>query len=438
MLTELINQLGRSDREQKIKAIETLGQLGEPKALGSLVRTLQKHEDDPEIKEVICDALGDLGDLRAVSPLISHLRDEDEDVRAAAFSALYNIGHKQANSLPDQLDWESGFADPTAELTQVAWQIDFEAIKILQNSLNDKDFEVRIGAIYTLGQLGVMNSLESVAQLLYQDPHHEVRSAAAYALGQFGLKGASDFVLQALQWTWNQNPAHPEIRNSIIRALNELERSDAGPTFLQALQDPDEIIRQLAVMGIGRLRWSEGLDAVCQTLSDPVTDVRRNAAYALSYLADPRSIQSLVYATANQSSEVRNAIIYTLKKFPKEVVLNEIQKALTSDNEEIRSGCAYLLGSIPHEQLLTHALQDPVPKVRKSAALSIGNGQMLVMQNSLKTALSDEHWTVRTAAVEGLRRLGDPQVLPTLYQHQTDSHPVVQNAIKMAIQTLEK
>ena len=84
--------------EHKIQAIEEVGDLRDPKCVGTLVRSIQHSHF--EMREAICDALGMIGDLRATQPLLSLLKDEHEDVRGAAFSALFQIGETRSSAMP--------------------------------------------------------------------------------------------------------------------------------------------------------------------------------------------------------------------------------------------------------------------------------------------------------------------------------------------------
>ena len=430
MITQHIDALNNGDLQQRLQAVETLGVSNNPKAVGPLVRALHKAPD--VLREAICEALGVLGDLRATSPLLSHLRDDSEDVRAAAFTSLFMIGEKRASAMPDASAWESNFANPNEALTQIAWQTDLEAVKILYEALKDPDPEVKIGASYTLGQLGILSALEPISQLLYYDPDEEVQAAAAFALGAFGALGQRTLILQALSWAWQNSAGKLELQNGVLRALSDLEDPQSIPIFLSALQHPDAVIRQLAVIGVGRLKAQDGLSTLCTLLRDPDVGVRRNAAYALGHLNATEAIYSLIYATSAQSSEVRNAIAYTLKKLPRDQVQESIRYCINAEDEEIRIAAAYLLGHIEDEAGLKMALQDNSPKVRKSAALSVGNAKVLTLRTTLHTVLQDVDWSVRVGALEGLKRLGDPASLKAIAPLRSDSHPVVQSAAEAA------
>jgi HEAT repeat protein len=438
--------------EAASRAAGQLGALGDPKAVGPLVRALSAPS--PELREAICDALGALGDLRATNPLLSALRDPHEDVRGAAFTALLVIGQRRANAMPDASAWESHFADPTAALTQIAWQTDVEAVKLLQAALGDADAEVRIGAAYTLSHLGVLSALEPIAQLLYHDPDEEVRGAAAYSLGELALRGTrqtADFAAQALAWAWSRPGVDNATQGAALRALSELGRPEAARLFYEALSHPDAVLRQLAVMGLGRLRDAAALPHLSAALHDPDYGVRRNAAYAIGFLvttppgapaqAQPadlhaRVARAVVAGAAGQGGEERAALGASLRRVPRSVALSAIAEALRGGEPPARAAAAYLLGHVPDELGLKEALRDPDAEVRKRAALAAGSAQLPALRLPLEATLADPEWSARVAAAEGLRRLQDPRALTALRAALGDPHPVAQNAIEAAVAAL--
>jgi hypothetical protein len=97
-LTNIIISLpiaGLKDEEENLRtgAAETLGKIGDKRAVESLIEALR--DEDCDVRKEAAYALGEIGDKRAVEPLIAALRDEDSGVREAAASALGEIGDKR-------------------------------------------------------------------------------------------------------------------------------------------------------------------------------------------------------------------------------------------------------------------------------------------------------------------------------------------------------
>ncbi|MCA9545659.1 MAG: HEAT repeat domain-containing protein [Myxococcales bacterium] len=419
----------------RANACEALGLLGDKKAVGPLVHALRDLDGD--VRAAACEAMGRLQDPRAIPPLVSMLRDDDETVRGEAFAALLAIGQARAAALPLDLLAGEDPRNPSLQATQIVWPADLEAIKLLDESLADGDPEVRIGAAYALGALGIVGSFNALAWLLTEDPDLDVRAAAAAAIGQLGRAGdrrAETMLVQA----WERVRGDGEVAVDVVRALVELGAKGAFFVFEQALHHADERVRQLATLGLAGSGDPAATPRLCRALRDPHTGVRRNAAAALARLGDPLAGDKLIQAaTPDEAAEVRAAIGEALSRMPLDRVQPALTRALASQQAAERAAAAYLMGHVHDGEGLRRALQDAVPAVRKAAALSLGNAGRPADRQPLEAALGDPEWRVRVAAAEGLRRLGDPAAIPALARRAADDHPVVRNAITLAQRALE-
>lgn len=445
MLDQSLRALSSDDPAVVEQAIITLGESKDPKAVAPLVRSLLRFKGHASITALICDALGELGDLRATQALLSQLRDPDEGVRESAFTALFEIGQRRANAMPDASMWAEGFADPNEALTQIAWQTDLEAVQLLIRSLDEEEAEVKIGALYTLGQLGFVGALTQISRELF-NPHDEVAAAAAFSLGELARLGSeqtSRSVCQSLYQVWMAESLGAESRTQVLRAAaectvkDENARNHLANILVSGLERPEHTSRQLAVIGLGRLKDPRAASLIAARLLDDEVGVRRNAAYALGQLNTPESIELLVHNSIEQASEVRVAISSSLLRAPRELALNSVYKALNSADHRYRSMAAQLLGGLKDQNGLLKTLQDEDSRVRKNSALAIGAAGLSNLTLALIPMLNDPDWRVRAAVAEGLKRLKMQNVsAPLQARLELESHPVVQSAIERALHSL--
>lgn len=427
----LLRDLVQGDAEARMDAAEMLGASGDRRALGALIRVIK--DPDPDVRATVCEVLGGMADPRAVPPLVSALRDDDDDVRGEAFSALIRIGQDRAGKLPDYTGEDP--RAPSLALTQIVWPADLEAVKMLHEALEDPDPEVRIGALYALGRMGVAGAFDAVWGLLTVDPDDEVRTAAAFAMGDLVMAGEPRAV-PALVQVWPE--AHdPERAVVIVRALAESGHPEAHGVLLGALQHHDDRVRQLAVMGVAETRVPGGAEHLVACLRDDHVGVRRNAAYALGRLGATAQIAEMIAIVHENDAEVRHAVGEALGRLERGAVRDALTRAAGSD-AGLRQSAAYLRGVLREPAQLDQLIQDPEPEVRKDAALAMGNCALPQFRVHLANALTDDAWRVRVAGAEGLRRLGNPAALPTLEAHQHDEHPVVQNAVRNALEALRR
>jgi HEAT repeat protein len=452
MIDRHLYALNSQDLVQVEHAIIALGESNSSKAVAPLVRALHRFHQLPEVKALLCDALGELGDLRATQALLSHLRDPDAEVRESAFTALFAIGERRAHAMPDASSWDQGFSDPTTALTQIAWQTDHEAVSLLVKALQGDDQQVKVGALYTLGQLGFIGAFEQIKAALF-DHADDVNAAAAFALGELARQGSTEIsiaVCEALYQVWYREqsgglPLGLEAQIQVLRATAECVTSSPHPIVQQqvaalliaALDHTEHILRQLAVIGLGRLGDPRALPVLGQRLMDTESGVRRNAAYAIGALRASQGAHIIVESAAGQPSEVRVAMSWSLKRIPRRDVLNALDLGSSSASPKQRAVSAYLLGELSEGDRLAQMISDPNPEVRKSVVLAMGNTHVYTLYSLLIPTLEDDDWRVRTAAAEALKRLKSVQAISALnHRIELEDHSVVRNAINSALKSL--
>lgn len=146
----LIAALREGPERLRMRALEVLGWIGDPRALEPLVAALQSNPE--AIRMRAAEALGRIRDPRAVEPLIAALGDGDQYVRSYAAEALGEI------------------RDP-------------RAVEPLIQALEADDEGVRVDAVVALHQLGDLRAVKPLLALLKDGSIH-VRRAAGAALDE--------------------------------------------------------------------------------------------------------------------------------------------------------------------------------------------------------------------------------------------------------------
>ena len=143
-----------------------------------------------ELALVIINTLIDLGDPRAIPALVSCLRSDKEAVRGEALHGVIALSEQRASALPHDLLQDADPQNPSRALTQIIFPADLEALKVLDAHLHDQDPELRIAAAYGLGAMGAKSAAGSLRLLAINDVDEDVRTAASYALGQLVEAGS--------------------------------------------------------------------------------------------------------------------------------------------------------------------------------------------------------------------------------------------------------
>lgn len=169
--------LGDEDDLVRWHAAETLGKIGDERAVDPLISMLK--DENSSISRSAVKALADIGGP-AVAPLIAALQDEDPLVRWNANEALTAIGDTAVEPLILALKYNDLQVRRNAAkaLSHIR---DKRAVTPFINALKDEDGIVRWNAAKALGEMGDERAVAPLTSLL-QDDNMLVREVAAEAI----------------------------------------------------------------------------------------------------------------------------------------------------------------------------------------------------------------------------------------------------------------
>jgi HEAT repeat protein/cyclophilin family peptidyl-prolyl cis-trans isomerase len=221
-----------------------------------------------------------------------------------------------------------------------------------------------------------------------------------------------------------------------LKKISELEdkRSFGTGELLGYVSDPDPVVRQRAVVAMGRIQDPEALEALNGALSDQDSTVRSAALFAIGQLRDRKFVSAvaehlsfngmeklnaiealgkvggLVATNAlgplliEEEAETRRFAALGLARMNDSTWAEELVDLLADTSAEVRSAAAYAIGKInirQSENALYDRLQDPDPEVRMLAAEALGKIGG-IGDSGLFAPLSDPDWRVRVNAVKAL------------------------------------
>jgi hypothetical protein len=174
----LILALKKKNRNLRLGVIGALAEIQDPRAVSSLITMIR--DPSSEIRWQVAIALGEIGDPAALAAILEALRDTDKYVRYGAAVSLVKLGHKPA----DETEWAWYFSgmQEWEKLTEMGGP----AVLPLENLLLDKDSEVRIRAVRTLGEIGDRRAGPALIRSL-GDENRQVRWEAVLASQKCGV-----------------------------------------------------------------------------------------------------------------------------------------------------------------------------------------------------------------------------------------------------------
>jgi HEAT repeat protein len=325
-----------------LAAIKALGKIGDARAIEPLVEVLgtvsgewswrDTGMTDEGIRPSAAQALGEIGDARAVEPLIKALEDDDCDtVRKTAAEALGKIGEPAVEPLIKALG--KGNSAATEALDKLEWKPDTDELRAAY-LLAKLDWEGLVG----MGERAV----EPLTKALSSE-HSSIRGAAASALGWIGDEWPVEPLIKALG----------DGNSSAAEALGKIGDARAVEPLIKALEDVD--VRRAAVGALGEIgdaRAVEPLIGVLQCVSPRLrktfsSPMGESAAVALGKIGDAGAVEPLIGLLSYNDWRVRTNAAEALGMIGDVRAVDPLIGVLSDDEDEwVREAAAGALGDI--------------------------------------------------------------------------------------------
>ena len=238
----LVMALKHKDPAVAYEAVEALGEIGDPAAVGPLIDALYGDKYSG-IRWKAAEALTRIG-KEAVPYLVGALENPDEDVRWKAAIALGEIGDERAiDPLIRLLGDEDRFVRSRA--AYALGIMGEPVIGPLADALNDENADLRWGAVMALGRIQADSATGALIRAT-TDVNEGVRQEAMTALTASGKAGVA-VLLDALKW------AKKEEKINIIKVLAEIGSNEAIEPLMQLLEFADMETRPLIIRTIADL-----------------------------------------------------------------------------------------------------------------------------------------------------------------------------------------
>ncbi len=236
-------------------------------SLGAFVIIAKKNPGNPEIAKAVTiligvlkesrdveravETLGEIGDPRAIPALINVLSSEYRSAQNKAVDALVKIGNPAIPALTKALKDRRWRVRRNA-LSALGYIRSAEAVLGLIGALKSNDPYLRKHALRILGEERDARLVPVFVGVLL-DKNEHARQKAAEILGEIGDAGAVPALIEALKddiWA---------VRLAAVNALRRIEDAKAVPWVIRILKDKNWQVRLAAVRA---LRWMKSNKAV--------------------------------------------------------------------------------------------------------------------------------------------------------------------------------
>ena len=203
-------------------------------------------------------------------------------------------------------------------------------LPVLMFALNDESSRVQELAIKALGEPGRPEVVPFLLEKLYS-PDPTIRMSAAAALGWIGDERAVSGLIDMMAETED-----PQLLSHIAEALGKLRNLEAVPVLIYSLRHPNDWVRMRAARSLGRLADARAVDGLIHKLGDRNEWVRYNAALALGEIGHPDALFDLVNALRyDPMPQVRRAAAIALGRIGDTRVIDVLREAMNDPEDTV-------------------------------------------------------------------------------------------------------
>jgi HEAT repeat protein len=419
----------RMDYLIQAEAVHALGRIGGDRVVNELGTQLAQTYD-LFLRECIIETLGELGNPKAVNDLCYAFHTEiDREILVKIADAL------------SKLDWEP--VDPIQEaiycISHKDWdrciKIGAPAINVLSIALGAGETSMRESAALTLGMIGDpcaieilvgkgmiehlvffgMSSVEPLIQLLTDEDSSKV-TKAVIALGEIGDSHATDPLIDLLKHEVTLT------RCAAVKALGQIGSPKATEHLKTLINDPEIQVRREVVKALGQIEGEKIFDWWVACLKTGKKEACLTAIDALVKNGKPEVINYLIPMVTSYDKEIRETVLDGLVKFgaaaqpPLQAALQNrafLESVLEFTRNKMSTFWVDLL--IPY-------LKDGNKEVRFSIASRFLFYRDQRIINFLIQALQDSDWNYRIRAAKYLGTIGDQTAVEPLFKLLADPY----------------
>lgn len=463
----LIEALYEPDQTISLAATESLGLIGDPRAIEPLIE-ISRRSDAALIKSIG-------GDSGEKNPSQDSEKEPEEGVDANPYKFKEMVVFKidqlpveyfqpDGSPLPRKELVVRGLKDNSQQMRQMAAKaaigLDSEDVvdPLIEALANPFEVEsVRFMAAEALGGMQNEKSVESLLRAL-KDENVAVRYSAAAALS--GRKDEA-IVMALIEATNDQDKF---VRASVAYALGSTGEPEALKALFRCAADENDVVRFSAAKAIssfhpdavfaglkaldgissreksvvevevlGHLKDKRALARLRELLKNSDSEIAYKASLALIGQENPDLLEELIEASKRVDEELFVMARQNLKAASAEPVSSKGQDApVTAANGTVK-GLADLKNLPPNLEKLRKSLLDASPNIRGSAANTLGDFQTAEAVLLLAAAAKDENEYVRASAVNSLGRIASIEAFEHVLKYEKDSSEEVRYAVVKAL-----
>jgi len=262
------------------------GGRGERAALSAILAAAGSGEKS--VRLTALRVLPQIGNASVVPMLTEALKDPDREIAQAALASLASLPGPEVDSAVVALLSRAEAGLRLAAIELVGRRRLTTALPALLKAAGEDEPPVRVAALQKLGELGGVEELPALINLLVNSQAPEETEAAEQALSALCAR-ADDPEVWVEKLTDALAAAPPAQKSALLRVVGAVGGTRALPTVRAAVQDANAEVRAAAIRILGEWKTAEAapdLLKLAQTLTNPTEKLLCLRAY-ISLAANP-------------------------------------------------------------------------------------------------------------------------------------------------------
>lgn len=370
-------------REQAIEHLIKMGM-----AKDKLAEMLRSNKSSHRLSGVMLAGKLDLTVEEKLSLLTQMVVDPDEEVRQALVESLFTIGSEALKVIKRLVN------DPSEKVREMVIQAlsglgTSEATKILTEELDNENTRSQVMGV--LGKKYVEQYLQA-----FDNMSPDAQAQAGKAIRKIDDE---DMIRSA---TAGLESLDPEIRLKSVKVLSAIaEPGDVKIVnyLVKCIGDPDNRIRSVVAMGLGKIASAEAFSGLMILLKDPNRRVRANTIESLHNFKDKTKImESLKPFLRDPDNRIRTNAIIALRSIGDESVMNIVNNMINSKDKGQICSAIYAAGELEDPEWFDRVLSflhNRDDDIRRNAVKALHNIEPRRAFQYIKSLIYDPNMEIR-------------------------------------------
>lgn len=342
LVRNYIELLSYNNIYTRYQAICLLQKYKSPESVEPLIERL--NDEDYEVRAFAAESLGIIGDSRAVVPLAEAMGKTETTASYEIRTSLVKLNDKRCVEIllrhlkNKKLEWTQ-----KCDLIGLLGELkDYRATDPIIGELESNDESIREAAIKALGEIRDKKAVAPLIEILNRTKYRKQQGIIAEALGSIGDRRAVGPLIHALN---NNCEINSDNSDYILTALGQVKDPVAYNCLMSVLKENKYKHKADALSALGYYHKPEVIEIIRNAVKDNDQHIRVGAVKGMCNMNSPDIIPDLIETLKDESSQVREYAIGGLSEMDNPVVVDHLIKIVEGSDPRSKWFAVEILGN---------------------------------------------------------------------------------------------